>query len=122
MVSSVHTLLFLGVGSLGLGLAMLPGGVALSTWAAAAPASDDDVVAMKPDRVSTRPSWASPAVSPSLRVAAVCRFVGLYPWRGRMGSFVPRRRQVSAVRRGYPFSDAALEIATATELVLQVGG
>ena len=81
--------------------------MALSTWAAAAPVSDDDVVAVKLDRVSTRPSWASPAVSPSLRVVAVCRFVGLYPWRGRMGSFVPRWRQVFAVRRGYLYSEAA---------------
>ena len=95
--------------------------MAPSTWAAAVHASDDGVNAVKPDRVSARPSSASPADSLSLRVAVACRF-GLYPWRGRMVSFVPRRGQVSAVRRGYPFSDAALEIATATERVLQVGG
>ena len=62
---------------------------------------------MKPDRVSAWPSLASPADSPSLRVAAACRFVGLYPWRGHMGSFVPQWRQVSAVRRGYLYSEAA---------------
>ena len=49
----------------------------------------------------------------------VCRSV---PRRGRMGSFVPWRRQVPAVRRGCLFSEAAPATATAMARVLQFGG
>jgi hypothetical protein len=44
------------------------------------------------------------------------RNFGRYPWRGRMGFFVPWRCQVSGVRQGCQYSDAA------PAWMLQIGG